>query len=440
MYTLYGKKGSGSASIEAALTMAGAPYRMVETASWETNDAFRELLKINPIGQIPTLALPDGSALSESAAILIHLDVAHPAAGLLPRDEAARAQAIRGLVFIAANCYSAITVLDFPERFCKDMDDSARDRIRAGTRARLHRHWEIFADMFPARPFLGRQRHRRAGSLRGRRDQVVGRARASGRASRRRFTRRCSRSKRIRRWRPCSRATGRRNSASASNAAARSRRGDREYARPAASAARRFRAAFAYNGRSVPAHIDRARIRQPTRCASCSATTTATSRPASRASPQTLAPLAEITVVAPERDRSGASNSLTLDRPLTVRRAPNGFLFVNGTPTDCVHLAVTGLLDELPDMVVSGINLGANMGDDTIYSGTVAAATEGYLLGIPSIAVSLASKAGRHFETAAAGRRRAGRALSRARRSARRCCSTSTCPTCRCDELDGHAR
>jgi len=115
-----------------------------------------------------------------------------------------------------------------------------------------------------------------------------------------------------------------------------------------------------------------------------------------------LAPLAEITVVAPERDRSGASNSLTLDRPLTVRRAPNGFLFVNGTPTDCVHLAVTGLLDKLPDMVISGINLGANMGDDTIYSGTVAAATEGYLLGIPSIAISLASKAAEHFETAAA--------------------------------------
>ncbi len=114
-----------------------------------------------------------------------------------------------------------------------------------------------------------------------------------------------------------------------------------------------------------------------------------------------LKPHAEITVVAPERDRSGASNSLTLDRPLSVRRAPNGFLFVNGTPTDCVHLAVTGLLDKLPDIVISGINLGANMGDDTIYSGTVAGATEGYLLGIPSIAISLASKAGAHFDSAA---------------------------------------
>jgi 5'-nucleotidase len=110
---------------------------------------------------------------------------------------------------------------------------------------------------------------------------------------------------------------------------------------------------------------------------------------------------AQITVVAPERDRSGASNSLTLDRPLMVRRAPNGFLFVNGTPTDCVHLAVTGLLDEMPDMVISGINLGANMGDDTIYSGTVAAATEGFLLGLPSFAISLISKTAAHFETAA---------------------------------------
>jgi len=115
-----------------------------------------------------------------------------------------------------------------------------------------------------------------------------------------------------------------------------------------------------------------------------------------------LAALGEVTVVAPERDRSGASNSLTLDRPLMVRQAGNGFRYVNGTPTDCVHLALTGLLDAPPDVVVSGINFGANMGDDTIYSGTVAAATEGFLFGLPSIAVSLASKEGSHFDTAAA--------------------------------------
>ena len=115
----------------------------------------------------------------------------------------------------------------------------------------------------------------------------------------------------------------------------------------------------------------------------------------------TLSALAEVVVVAPERDRSGASNSLTLDRPLMVRKSHLGFHYVNGTPTDCVHLAVTGMLDPLPDMVVSGINHGANVGDDTIYSGTVAAATEGFLLGIPSIAVSLASKSEGNYPAAA---------------------------------------
>ena len=116
---------------------------------------------------------------------------------------------------------------------------------------------------------------------------------------------------------------------------------------------------------------------------------------------EALQKVGDVTVVAPERDRSGASNSLTLDRPLSLRRAANGFHFVNGTPTDCVHLAVTGMLDHLPDMVVSGVNHGANMGDDTIYSGTVAAATEGFLLGVPAIAVSLVSKAATDFSAAA---------------------------------------
>ena len=115
---------------------------------------------------------------------------------------------------------------------------------------------------------------------------------------------------------------------------------------------------------------------------------------------EALSGLGEIVVVAPEQNRSGASNSLTLDRPLLLKQAANGFYFVNGTPTDCVHLAVTGMLDEMPDIIVSGINAGANMGDDTIYSGTVAAATEGYLLGIPSFAISLASFEGQHFASA----------------------------------------
>jgi len=116
---------------------------------------------------------------------------------------------------------------------------------------------------------------------------------------------------------------------------------------------------------------------------------------------EALSSIADTVVVAPERDRSGSSNSLTLDRPLSLHKSHNGFYYVNGTPTDCVHLAVTGMLDKLPDMVISGINDGANMGDDTIYSGTVAAATEGFLLGIPSLALSLANVSDENFSTAA---------------------------------------
>ena len=116
-----------------------------------------------------------------------------------------------------------------------------------------------------------------------------------------------------------------------------------------------------------------------------------------------LASIADIHVVAPDRDRSGASNSLTLDNPIRARQADNGFTFVDGTPTDCVHLAITGLLDVEPDMVVSGINSGANMGDDVLYSGTVAAAMEGRFLGYPAIAVSMVTDGERpqHYVTAA---------------------------------------
>ena len=119
-----------------------------------------------------------------------------------------------------------------------------------------------------------------------------------------------------------------------------------------------------------------------------------------------LSSLGDVSVVAPDRDRSGASNSLTLRVPIRPRTAGNGFIFVDGTPTDCVHLAVTGLLKPEPDIVVSGINAGANLGDDVIYSGTVAAAMEGRLLGIPAIAVSLASRPCRHYDTAALVARR----------------------------------
>ncbi|OGT07055.1 MAG: 5'/3'-nucleotidase SurE [Gammaproteobacteria bacterium GWF2_41_13] len=115
---------------------------------------------------------------------------------------------------------------------------------------------------------------------------------------------------------------------------------------------------------------------------------------------KTLSEFAEVIVVAPDRNRSGASNSLTLDNPLRLSQIQSHIYTVNGTPTDCVHLAVTGLLDKLPDMVISGINHGQNMGDDVLYSGTVAAAIEGRYLGLPSIAISLAEKS-IHYETAA---------------------------------------
>ncbi|SFA70706.1 5'-nucleotidase /3'-nucleotidase /exopolyphosphatase [Collimonas sp. OK607] len=114
-----------------------------------------------------------------------------------------------------------------------------------------------------------------------------------------------------------------------------------------------------------------------------------------------LTPIAEIVVVAPDSNRSGSSNSLTLDRPLSVKRADNGFYFVNGTPSDCVHIALTGLLNFRPDLIVSGINQGQNMGDDTLYSGTVAAATEGFLFGIPAIAFSQLHKGWDELEAAA---------------------------------------
>lgn len=116
---------------------------------------------------------------------------------------------------------------------------------------------------------------------------------------------------------------------------------------------------------------------------------------------EALSSIAEIVVVAPDSNRSGASNSLTLDRPLTLQQASNGFYFVNGTPSDCVHVALTGMLITKPDLVVSGINNGPNMGDDTLYSGTVAAATEGYLFGIPAMAFSQGAYGWAHVDAAA---------------------------------------
>jgi GST-like protein len=157
MHTLYGSPGSGSAAIEVALQMTGLPWRAVRAATWEPDSALAELRQHNPLGQIPTLCLPDGSVLTESAAILIHLGLAVPGSGLLPSDPAPRAQALRGLVFISANCYAAIGLIDYPERWCAPatVDQAAvLDSLRRGSRARLHSLWEQFADQFVGRPFL----------------------------------------------------------------------------------------------------------------------------------------------------------------------------------------------------------------------------------------------------------------------------------------------
>jgi GST-like protein len=148
MYTLFGCEGSGSAAVEIALERVGAEFRIVTAATWQADSALSELRQANPLQQIPTLVLPDKSVLTESAAILIHLGLAHPDSALLPANPQQRAQAIRGMVYIAANCYSAIGVIDYPERWCADIDESARERIIRGARSRLHHCWDVFADQF----------------------------------------------------------------------------------------------------------------------------------------------------------------------------------------------------------------------------------------------------------------------------------------------------
>jgi GST-like protein len=158
MPTLYGTQGSGSAAIEAALAVAGLETRLVDAASWQPSPGLDELKQVNPLAQIPTLVLDDGSVLSESAAILIHLGLAHPESGLLPSEPSARAQQIRGLVYVAANCYAGIGILDYPERWYPDPDDAARKAMQTRGRARLHELWQIFADQFPARPWLAGDR------------------------------------------------------------------------------------------------------------------------------------------------------------------------------------------------------------------------------------------------------------------------------------------
>ncbi len=158
MLTLYGTQGSGSAAAEAGLDIVGLTYRKVDAASWKPTSGFEELKRVNPLAQIPTLVLDDGSVLTESVAILIHLGLTHPDSGLLAGEPSRRAQQIRGLVYIAANCYAGIGILDFPERWYPDPDDDVKAKMQARGKARLHELWELFADQFPATPWLSGER------------------------------------------------------------------------------------------------------------------------------------------------------------------------------------------------------------------------------------------------------------------------------------------
>jgi len=158
MPTLYGTQGSGSAAVEAALAIAGVEARLVDAASWQDSPGLAELKRINPLAQIPTLVLDDGTVLTESAAILIHLGLVHPQSGLLATDPRARAEQIRGLVYVAANCYAGIGILDYPERWYPDPDDAVRKAMQRRGRARLHELWQTFADQFPATPWLSGER------------------------------------------------------------------------------------------------------------------------------------------------------------------------------------------------------------------------------------------------------------------------------------------
>jgi GST-like protein len=150
MYTLYGTDESGSCMIEIALQRCAVPWHRVDASSWHEGEGSDALARINPLKQIPTLVTPDGQVLTESAAILIHLGLAFPDAHLLSGD---RAQIIRGLVYIAANCYSAIGIIDYPHRWLGDAPDAVQAQLVSGTRRHLHQAWVIFAEQFAEQLF-----------------------------------------------------------------------------------------------------------------------------------------------------------------------------------------------------------------------------------------------------------------------------------------------
>lgn len=148
MYTLFGTERSGSAAIEIALQRCSVPFTVCNACGWEEGPVKEALRRVNPLMQVPTLVLADGSVLTESAAILIHLGLEYPGSGLLPGDSAQRAQALRALVYMAANCYAAIGIIDYPQRWLTSADDGLERLLEAGARRRLHQNWETFADLF----------------------------------------------------------------------------------------------------------------------------------------------------------------------------------------------------------------------------------------------------------------------------------------------------
>ena len=150
MYTLYGIDESGSCMIEIALQRCAVPWRRIDAASWAEGAGSDELARINPLKQVPTLLTPDGQVLTESAAILIHLGLEFPAAELLAGN---RAQIIRGLVYIAANCYSAIGIIDYPQRWLGNVNETVQAQLVTGTRRYLHQAWVVFADQFAGQLF-----------------------------------------------------------------------------------------------------------------------------------------------------------------------------------------------------------------------------------------------------------------------------------------------
>ncbi|MEE4896693.1 glutathione S-transferase [Pseudomonas alliivorans] len=148
MYTLYGARGCGSAAIEVALELCATPYTLIDDHAWEVGPGREALKQVNPLMQVPVLVLPDGTVVTESAAILIHLGLEFPEAGLLPRAASERSQALRALVYIATNCYVPSAIIDFPERWLPDSDQKTHRKLEAGARLRLYWHWQMFSDLF----------------------------------------------------------------------------------------------------------------------------------------------------------------------------------------------------------------------------------------------------------------------------------------------------